>query len=148
MDSSKISFFKDILKGVGRTPEEGKKEGGIKDHTIIKASENVLCLVRYSEAVRHDHVFLKEVFNLTKGSIITFDKGYVDYAQYEAFAQSGIWYVTRLKGNATYRPGKEFDIPEDADSEVLKDEGIILHTVRQSTRTSFQADSVLGQRKQ
>ena len=80
MDSTTISLFKDILKGVGRNPKEGKKKGGIKAHTIIKASENVPCLIRYSEAARHDHLFLKEVFNLAAGSIITFDKGYVDYA--------------------------------------------------------------------
>ncbi|GHA32764.1 hypothetical protein GCM10007103_12760 [Salinimicrobium marinum] len=126
MDSTTISLFKDTPKGVGRNPKQDKKKGGIKAHTIIKASENVPCLVRYSEAVRHDHIFLTEVFNLVKGSIITFNKGYVDYAQYEALTQSQIWYVTRLKDNATYRPGKEFDIPEDADSGVLKDEEIIL----------------------
>ena len=78
MDSTTISLFKDILKGVGRNPKEGRKKGGIKAHTIIKASENVPCLIRYSEAVRHDHQFLKEVFILVAGSIITFDKGYVD----------------------------------------------------------------------
>ena len=127
MDSTTITLFKDILRGVGRNPKEGKKKGGIKAHTIIKASENVPCLIRYSEAVRHDHMFLTEVFNLAKGSIITFDKGYVDYAQYEAFTQSSIWYVTRLKGNAIYDARKEFDIPDDADSGVLKDEEIILH---------------------
>src|SRR5690606_10495914 len=38
MDSSTISLFKDILKGVGRNPKSGKKKGGIKAHTIIKAS--------------------------------------------------------------------------------------------------------------
>ena len=91
MDSTTISLFKDILKGVGRNPKEGRKKGGIKAHTIIKASENVPCLIRYSEAARHDHLFLKEVFNLAAGSIITFDKGYVDYAQYEAFCRSSIW---------------------------------------------------------
>ena len=127
MDSTTITLLKDILRGVGRNPKEGKKKGGIKSHTIIKASENVPCLIRYSEAVRHDHMFLTEVFNLAKGSIITFDKGYVDYAQYEAFTQSSIWYVTRLKGNAIYDARKEFDIPDDADSGVLKDEEIILH---------------------
>ena len=78
MDSSTISLFKDILKGVGRNPKSGKKKGGIKAHTIIKASENVPCLVRYSEAARHDHMFLQEVEALPAGSIITFDKGYVD----------------------------------------------------------------------
>ena len=127
MDSTTISLFKDILRGVGRNPKEGKKKGGIKAHTIIKASENVPCLIRYSEAVRHDHMFLKEVSRLAKGTIITFDKGYVDYAQYEAFSQQSIWYVTRLKTNALYKARKEFDIPDNADSGVLKDEEIILY---------------------
>ncbi|MDI9538392.1 MAG: transposase, partial [Bacteroidota bacterium] len=75
MDSTTISLFKDILKGVGRNPKEGKKKGGIKAHTIIKASEHVPCLIRYSEAARHDHMFLEEVLSLSPGSISTFDKG-------------------------------------------------------------------------
>lgn len=127
MDSTTISLFKDILKGVGRNPKEGRKKGGIKAHTIIKASENVPCLIRYSEAARHDHMFLEEVLSLAPGSIITFDKGYVDYAQYEEFTQNSIWYVTRLKDNALYEACKEFDIPDDADSGVLKDEEVILY---------------------
>lgn len=126
MDSTTMSLFKDILKGVGRNPQQGRKKGGIKAHTIIKSSENVPCLIRYSEAARHDHMFLKEVLNLAAGSIITFDKGYVDYAQYQEFSESSIWYVTRLKDNAIYQAQKEFDIPNDADSGVLKDEEIIL----------------------
>ncbi|GAO27909.1 IS4 family transposase [Geofilum rubicundum] len=127
MDSTTITLFKDILKGVGRNPKEGKKKGGIKAHTIIKASENVPCLIRYSEAVRHDHMFLDDVHNLAPGSIITFDKGYVDYGQYEAFTQKRIWYVTRLKDNALYRAKEEYEIPDNADSGVLKDEEIILY---------------------
>lgn len=127
MDSTTITLFKDILKGVGRNPKQGKKKGGIKAHTIIKASENVPCLIRYSEAVRHDHMFLDEVFNLVSGSIITFDKGYVDYERYEAFTKKSIWYVTRLKDNALYKAGEEFDIPDTADSGVLKDEEIALN---------------------
>jgi len=127
MDSTTITLFKDILRGVGRNPKSGRKKGGIKAHTIIKASENVPYLIRYSEAVRHDHMFLDEVLNLPAGSIITFDKGYVDYAKYEQFSTKSIWYVTRLKSNALYKARKEFDIPDDADSGVLKDEEIVLY---------------------
>ena len=126
MDSSTISLFKDILKGVGRNPQNGKKKGGIKAHTIIKADENVPCLIRYSEAARHDHMFLQDALNLPSGSIITFDKGYVDYAQYETFTEKSIWYVTRLKDNALYKARKEFDITDEADSGVLKNEEIVL----------------------
>jgi len=127
MDSTTISLFKDILRGVGRNPKEGKKKGGIKAHTIIRASENVPCLIRYSEAARHDHMFLEEVHSLAAGSIITFDKGYVDYAQYEAFTKSNIWYVTRLKDNVLYKARNEYDIPDEVDSGVLKDEEIVLY---------------------
>ena len=126
MDFTIIRLFKDISKGIGRNPKEGKKKGGIKAHTIIKTEENVPHLIRYSEDVRHDHTFLKEIHHLPKGSIITFDKGYVDYAQYEEFTKNTIWYVTRLKDNAIYKARKEFDIPDDADSGVLKDEEIFL----------------------
>ncbi|MEJ5266156.1 MAG: IS4 family transposase, partial [Bacteroidales bacterium] len=72
-------------------------------------------------------MFLQEVHRLPVGSIITFDKGYVDYAQYEAFTKEGIWYVTRLRENAIYQAGRENDIPENADSGVLKDEEVILY---------------------
>jgi hypothetical protein len=71
-------------------------------------------------------MFLEEVFKLEAGSIITFDKGYVDYVTYQTFSQSRIWYVTRLKDNAIYQAREEFDIPDIADSGVLKDEEIVL----------------------
>jgi hypothetical protein len=125
MDSTTITLFKDILKGCGRLPKEGKKKGGIKAHTIIDLNYNMPCLVRYTEAVRHDHGLLSEV-HLEKGSFITFDKGYVDYFQYERFTREGVFYVTRLKDNAKYDVGEEFDVPDEADSGVLKDEEITL----------------------
>lgn len=125
LDSTTITLFKEILKGVGRNPKQGKKKGGIKAHTIIKADENVPCLIRYSAAALHDHTLLSEV-NLPEGSIITFDKGYVDYARYQEFSETNVWYVTRLKSNSLYKAGNEFDISDDADTGVLKDEQIEL----------------------
>lgn len=49
-----------------------------------------------------------------KTHFICFDKGYVDYEQYEVFTGKKIWYVTRLKGNALYESKQEFDIPDEA----------------------------------
>jgi len=125
MDSTTITLFKEILKGVGRKPENGKKKGGIKAHTIIDSQDNMPCFIRYTEAAKHDHVLLKDVV-LPENSIICFDKGYVDYQQYEVFTGKKIWYVTRLKDNANYEVKEEFDIPDDAHSGVLKDEAIEL----------------------
>lgn len=123
VDSTTISLFCDILKGVGRNPISGKKKGGIKMHTMINASEDVPTLVRFSSAATHDHTFLKDL-ELKKGSIVVFDKGYNDYKQYSQWNLDGIYFVTRQKDNAVWKSMEEFDIPEETDNGVLKDEKI------------------------
>lgn len=102
VNSTTISLFSEILKGVGRNPLTGKKKGGIKMHTMINASEDVPTLVRFSSAVTHDHTFLKEL-ELKKGSIVVFDKGYNDYNQYLQWNLEGVSFVTRQKENAVWQ---------------------------------------------
>ena len=92
-------------------------------HTMINASEDVPILIRFSSAATHDHTFFKEL-GLIKGSIIVFDKGYVDYVQYYQFNLDGIYFVTRQKDNAVWESIQEFEIPEDSHNGVLKDEKI------------------------
>lgn len=151
MDSTTITLFKEILKGVGRNSKSGKKKGGIKAHTLIRASENTPCLIRYTGAATHDHILLKEI-NLAEGSIIVFDKGYVDYAAYEQFTTQGVWYVTKLKSNALYSSIQEIDIPETADTGILIDEIIslrygkgkeLVHTARRIAYWDEQKKKVL-----
>jgi len=125
VDSSTITLFSDILKGVGRNPLNGRKKGGIKMHTMINAMEDVPCLVKFSSAATHDHTFLKDL-ELKKGSYVVFDKGYVDYAQYQKWTMEDIYFVTRQKENARYTSLEEFDIPDTVDDAVLKDEKIEL----------------------
>lgn len=123
VDSSTISLFSDILKGVGRTPINGKKKGGIKMHTMINALQDVPCLVRFSSAATHDHTFLKEL-NLQKGSFVVFDKAYNDYTQYLKWTEQDIYFVTRQKDNAHYEHINELDIEDHIDDNVLRDEVI------------------------
>lgn len=125
VDSSTIGLFSDILKGVGRTPLTGKKKGGIKMHTMINAMEDVPCLIKFTSAATHDHTFLKDL-ELKKGSFVVFDKGYVDYKQYSQWGLDDIYFVTRQKDNAVYKSIDEFDILDQVDDGVLKDEIISL----------------------
>jgi hypothetical protein len=96
VDSTTICLFSDILKGVGCSPINGKKKGGIKMHTMINALEDVPSLVRFSIAAPHDHIFLKEL-NPEKGSFVVFDKAYNDYLQYIQWTQDDIYFVARKK---------------------------------------------------
>ena len=131
VDSSTISLFSDIIKGVGRNPISGKKKGGIKMHTMINAKEDVPCLVRFTSAATHDHTFLKEL-NLKKGSFVVFDKGYVDYMQYYKWTLEDVYFVTRQKENAHYTSLEEFDISDDIHPSILKDERIQINKDGQS----------------
>lgn len=125
MDSTTITLFSNILKGAGRNPIKGKKKGGIKVHTIIASDENVPQFMRFTSAATHDHILLKQI-ELPEGSIITFDKGYVDYKEYERLSSRKIIYVTKLKKNAKYEGLEEIDIPDDANTGIIKDEIIVL----------------------
>jgi hypothetical protein len=125
VDSTTISLFSDILKGVGRNPITGKKKGGIKMHTMINALEDVPCLIRFSSAATHDHTFLKEL-NLEKDSFVVFDKAYNDYLQYLEWTLNDIYFVTRQKDNAVYKRIKEFDLADKTSDAILKDELILI----------------------
>ncbi len=101
VDSTTVSLFKEILKNAGRTPIDGKRKGGIKVHTLMHAEEDVPCLVKLTAAAAHDVPFIQGLA-LPKGSIVTFDKGYVDYSQYDLWTQQKIWWVTRLRKGSQY----------------------------------------------
>ena len=80
MDSTTISLFQEILKGAGLSAVNGKRKGGMKAHTLMKAEEDVPQLVRLTAAASNDTNFMSEI-HLPKGSILTFDRGYNDYSQ-------------------------------------------------------------------
>ena len=60
MDSTTITLFDNILKGVGRHPKHGKKKGGMKVHTLMKYQVGVPMVVELTSAAKHDHYLLKK----------------------------------------------------------------------------------------
>jgi hypothetical protein len=98
MDSTTISLFDNILKGVGRNPKTGKKKGGMKVHTLMKYLDGVPMVVDLTSAAKHDHYLLKEV-HLPKDSTLAIDRAYIDYAQFQRFTDEGVCYVTKMKKN-------------------------------------------------
>jgi hypothetical protein len=101
IDSTTISLFKEILKNAGRTAANGKRKGGIKVHTCIKAEEDVPCLVKMTAAAASDVPFIKKL-KLPEGSIVAMDKGYADYTQFDTWTKEKVWWVTRMKKGAQY----------------------------------------------
>ncbi len=125
LDSSTIPLFKAILKPAGRKSNDGKSKGGIKVHTLLKADCNMPGFVKYTAAAMHDQQFYECIKELPDGSIITFDKAYINYLQFEKFNDRGITYVVPQKDNARFTSIKELDLL-DTEPLILKDEIIVV----------------------
>jgi len=121
LDSTTISLFKAILKPAGRKRNDGKSKGGIKAHTLLKADCNMPSFVKFSAAALHDQQFYQYISVLPDGSIITFDKAYINYEQFDAFNKKYITYVVPQKDNASYISIKELDLLKE-EQNILKDE--------------------------
>ena len=133
-DSTTISLFKDILKCVGRNPENGRKKGGIKVHTVINVDETVPKMVWFTEAAKNDHVLLEKL-KLDANTIYVFDKGYNDYKAFKLFSENNTGFVTRIKDNASYETLETCPITEKIHSGVLED-NIIEVTVKVGNKES------------
>lgn len=99
-DSTTITLFSDVMKGVGRNPKgDGKKKGGLKVHMLTDVHADTPVFAKISEAKMHDKKFLRHL-NPAKGSMLVFDKAYNYYRQFAEWTDDGIYFVCRLKDNA------------------------------------------------
>jgi len=99
-DSTTITLFSDVMKGVGRNPKgDGKKKGGLKVHMLTDVHADTAVFAKISEAKMHDKKFLQHL-NPSKGSMLVFDKAYNYYLQFAEWTEEGVYFVCRLKDNA------------------------------------------------
>ena len=127
-DSSTITLFQEILGAAGRNRLDGKRKGGIKVHTLINAEQDIAVKINFTAANANDMTFLKEI-NLASGSFVVFDKGYVDYEQYQRLSDQGVFFVTRQRKGAKYTQVSSSPIPEKSkEFGILDDQIIVLGT--------------------
>ena len=99
-DSTTITLFSQVMKGVGRDPKgDGKKKGGLKVHMLTDVHADTAVFAKISEAKMHDKKFLTHL-NPGKGSMLVFDKAYNFYQQFAQWTEEGVNFVCRLKENA------------------------------------------------
>ena len=139
MDSTTISLFSNVLKGAGRNPKRGKKKGGIKVHTVLKAQEGVPHSIHFTSAATHDHIMLKKL-ELTQGAFLAMDRAYIDYKVFEQFTQQGVFYVTKMKKNLRYEKQSGHILINEQGLAVLSDHRILFRkedTSHQSRRIEY-----------
>jgi hypothetical protein len=99
-DSTTVSLFSQVMKGVGRNPKgDGKKKGGLKVHLLTDVHAGSAQFATISEAKMHDKKFLSKL-SLDRGSMVTMDRAYNFYRQFAQWTHEGVFFVTRQKKNA------------------------------------------------
>jgi transposase len=79
-----------------------QNKGGIKVHTLLDHVGHIPAFVAVTDAKMHESRMSK-MLELPKGSIMVFDKGFIDYSWFCRLGVQGVFFVTRLKKNAVYR---------------------------------------------
>ena len=79
-----------------------KAKGGIKLHVAMNHRGNLPEFVSVTEAPEHE-VAQERCVDFPKGSIVTVGRGYTDYEWYRSLSDRGVYFVVRLKSNATTR---------------------------------------------
>jgi len=93
-DSTTISLFSDVMKGVDRNPRWYEK-GGLKVHMLTDVHTETAVFAKISEAKMLDKKFLQHL-NPSKGSMLVFDKAYNYYRQFAEWTEEGVYFVCRL----------------------------------------------------
>jgi hypothetical protein len=86
------------------------KKGGIKIHTLLDHDGRIPAFATVTEAKTND-CRLAKTLNLPGGSIVVFDKAYIDYQWFQALDEKGVFFVTRLKKNAVYKLMERHHVP-------------------------------------
>jgi hypothetical protein len=79
-----------------------QNKGGIKMHTLLGHNGHIPAFVTVTNAKTHESRMSKNL-ELPKGSIMVFDRGYIDYSWFWSLGIQGVFFVTRLKKNAVYK---------------------------------------------
>lgn len=77
-------------------------KAGMKLHVGLNNSSLIPEFVAVGDGVENDMVKGRQ-FSFPRGSIIAFDKGYIDYAWFSSLTVQRVSFVTRLRPNAVYK---------------------------------------------
>ena len=88
-----------------------KTKGAVKLHMILDHSGLLPSFCLITEASKYDVVVARE-WDFPAGTIMVFDRGYVDYRWFRSLDERGIFFVTRLKRRTSYSVVKENPVPQ------------------------------------
>lgn len=77
-----------------------REKGALKIHTLLNNETTIPELITITEGRKSDITAIKEMdIKLKKGSILVFDRAYIDYSWWKRLSSDGLYFVSRVKSN-------------------------------------------------
>lgn len=100
-----------------------RAKGGVKVHVLLDHDDYMPSFISITDAKRHDSNESKQL-DLKPGSIVAVDRGYIDYQQFRSWNDKGVFFVTRMKSNASYDVVEIREVPQKRN--IVSDEIVVL----------------------
>jgi hypothetical protein len=100
-----------------------RRKGAVKLHFTLDHDGCLPTLLVITEGTRGDAPIAR-LHRYEPGTILVFDRGYLDLTWFATLTAQGVWFVTRLKANTDYRIVERGPVP--ARSHILADDRIVL----------------------
>jgi IS4 transposase len=104
-------------------------KGAVKLHLLLDHDGYLPSYAVITEGRKHE-VRVARQMRFAPGTILVFDRGYVDYQWFVNLIQQGVYFVTRLKENADYGVVEELAVPQRRG--VLRDQVIFFYKLGQA----------------
>jgi hypothetical protein len=123
-------------------------KGAVKLHLLLDHDGYLPAYALITEGARAD-VSVAQQFSFARGSIVVIDRGYNDYLMFERWSREGVFFVTRIKQNASYVVTERRPLPQH--SAILADELIefqVFHAGRKVMHTYRRVEVWLEDKQQ
>lgn len=100
-----------------------RRKGGVKLHLLLD-HDGYLPKYAVIEAAKKPEVKVARQFRFETGTMVVFDRGYIDYRWFEELNQQGVYFVTRARWNTYYTVVERRGVPKNG--AVRKDEVVRL----------------------
>ena len=98
-----------------------RTKGAVKLHLLLDHDGYLPTFALISDGKKHDVTVARQLY-FAPGSIVVVDRGYTDYRLFARWTQDGVFFVTRMKDNASYRVVEQREVPMHRN--ILSDERI------------------------
>jgi hypothetical protein len=122
-----------------------RTKGAVKLHLLLDNEGYLPSFACITDGKKHD-ITVGRTLRFQPGTIVVFDKGYVDYRWWEQMIQDGVYFVTRFKQDLKIEETAQREVPQN--SNVRRDREIRIAPDRKDFELKLRLVTIWDEKKQ